>query len=214
MGQKVSPISFRLGGLRTWSSKWFSDGRKYREYLIEDIKLRKLIANKLKNAALSKIEIERSPQSVSFNLYSSRPGIIIGRGGVEVEELKKEIAKHVKQGVKVDVNIKEIRDSESDAATVAFLIAEQIEKRISFRRVLKRTLERSMQSSKVKGMKIMVAGRLDGADMSRTEWVGNGKLPLHTIRADIDYAKKNAYTTYGVIGIKVWIYKGEVFKDS
>ena len=214
MGQKVNPISFRLGGLRTWSSKWFSDGSQYKNYLISDIKIRKLVFKKLKSAALSKIEIERSPKSVVLNLYSSRPGIIIGRGGAEVEELKKDVVREVGKDIKVDVNIKEIKKPETDVATVACLVVEQLEKRISFRRAIKRVLERSMQSSEVKGVRIMVAGRLDGAEMSRREWVSDGNLPLHTLRANIDYAERNAYTTYGVIGIKVWIYKGEVFDNS
>ena len=177
-----------------------------------DIELRKMISDKLKNAALSRIEIERSPQAITITLFSSRPGIIIGRGGTEIEELKKKVSNKAGGGVKVDINVQEIKEPEADAATVAWLIAEQLEKRISFRRVIKRSLERTLQSPKVQGVKIMVSGRLDGADMSRREWAGDGKLPLHTLRANIDYAKKNAYTTYGVIGIKVWIYKGEVFK--
>lgn len=212
MGHKISPISLRIGGLQTWSSRWFSDKQKYKNYLISDIKLRKLIFERLRNAALSQIEIERTAQSIVFNLYSSRPGIIIGRGGAEIENLKKEISKEVGQGIKIDINIKEIKEPEADAATVGYLIAEQIEKRISFRRVIKRALERTMQNRNVKGCKIMIAGRLDGSEMSRREWVSEGKLPLHTLRANIDFAKKVAQTTMGAIGIKVWIYKGEVFK--
>lgn len=212
MGHKTNPINLRIGGLKTWSSRWFSDGQKYKNYLISDIKLRELIFEKLRNAALSKIEIERTAQSINIILYSSRPGIIIGRGGVEIENLKKEISKEVGPGIKIDINIKEIREPEADAATIGWLIAEQIEKRISFRRVLKRALERTMQNRNVRGCKIMIAGRLDGSEMSRREWVAEGKLPLHTLRANIDFAKKVARTTMGAIGIKVWIYKGEVFK--
>ncbi len=212
MGHKISPISFRIGGLQTWSSKWFSDSKKYKDYLISDVKLRRMIFEKLKNAALSLIEIERTTQSITFTLHSSRPGIIIGRGGTEIEEMKKEIAKNVGPGIKIDINIKEIREPEADAATVGVLIAEQIEKRISFRRVIKRALERTMQNRNVKGCKIMISGRLDGSEMSRREWVAEGKLPLHTLRANIDFAKRVARTTMGATGIKVWIYKGEVFK--
>ncbi|MFA6296608.1 MAG: 30S ribosomal protein S3 [Patescibacteria group bacterium] len=212
MGHKISPISFRIGGLQTWSSKWFSDNQKYKNYLISDVKLRKMIFERLKNAALSIVEIERTAQSIIFTLHSSRPGIIIGRGGTEIEDMKKEIAKSVGSGIKIDINIKEIREPEADAATVGVLIAEQLEKRISFRRVIKRALERTMQNRNVKGCKIMVAGRLDGSEMSRREWVAEGKLPLHTLRANIDFAKRVAQTTMGAIGVKVWIYKGEVFQ--
>lgn len=212
MGHKVNPICLRIGGLQTWSSKWFSDKQKFRNYLISDLKLRAFIFDKLKNAAISKIEIERTAQSINFILHSSRPGIIIGRGGVEIEELKKEMIKEIGPGIKVEINIKEIREPEADAATVTTLIAEQLEKRISFRRVIKRALERTMQNRNVKGCKIMVAGRLDGSEMSRREWVSEGKLPLHTLRANIDFARKIAQTTYGSIGVRVWIYKGEIFK--
>jgi len=214
MGQKVSPISFRLGGIKTWSSRWFSEKKKYRDNFINDLKIREFILKKLKTAAVSRVEIERSPQAITLNVYSSRPGIIIGRGGAGVEELKKEVQRIVsnKGKVNININIQEIKDPESDAAVIAQTIAEQLEKRVSFRRVMKQTIDRSMKSATVKGIKVMLAGRLDGAEMSRREWLAEGRMPLHTLRADIDFVKEEANTTYGIIGIKVWIYKGEVFK--
>lgn len=215
MGQKVNPISFRLGVLQTWRSKWYANKKDYRHLLKKDIEVKEFIRKKLRNAAISRIEIERSPREIKVNIFSSRPGIIIGRGGSGIEELKKELAKIIQENIKMDINIKEIRKPETDARIVGFLIAEQLEKRIPFRRVIKQSLERIKQNREVKGAKIMVAGRLDGSEMSRREWVSYGKIPLHTLRADIDYATFEAHTTYGVIGIKVWLYKGEVFdKDN
>lgn len=211
MGHKVNPISFRIGTLQTWRSKWYANKKDYRHLLRKDIEVKKYLREKLRNAALSRIEIERTPRVIAINIFSSRPGIIIGRGGSGIEELKKDIAKMLQEKIKIDINIKEIRKPETDAQIVGFLIAEQMEKRVAFRRVIKQSLERVKQNKEIKGAKIMVAGRLDGADMSRREWVGYGKVPLHTIRADIDYAAFEARTTYGIVGIKVWLYKGEVF---
>lgn len=212
MGQKVSPTSFRLGFIKSWSSKWFSEKKKYRTNFLNDLKVEKYILKKLKNAAISKVEIERSAQAVKINIYSSRPGIIIGRGGSGIDQLKSEIEKIINE--KVNINIQEVKNPEGDAAIVAHVMAEQLEKRISFRRVLKQAIDRSMNSPGVKGIRVMVAGRLDGSEMSRREWLSEGSMPLHTLRANIDFAKERAYTTYGVIGIKVWIYKGEVFKKD
>lgn len=215
MGQKVNPISFRLGVSKTSSSKWFShDKKRYREYLLSDIQLKKVVLGKLKNAGVARCEIERSPQLVKLVIYSSRPGIIIGRNGVGIEELKKELKKKVSKNEKIEINIQEVKNPESNAMLVAQMLAEQIEKRISYRRAMKRALDRSYQSPEVKGIKIMISGRLDGAEIARTEWLAKGMIPLQTLRADIDFAKTEAYTTYGVVGIKVWIYKGEVFEQS
>lgn len=214
MGHKVNPISFRLGGLQTWRSKWFANKKDYRHLLKKDIELKKFLREKLRNAALSRIEIERSPRVIAINIYSSRPGIIIGRGGSGIEELKKDLSRMFQEKTKIDINIKEVRKPETDAQIVGYLIAEQLEKRVPFRRVIKQSLERIKQNKEIKGARLMVAGRLDGADMSRREWVGYGKVPLHTLRANIDYATFTARTTYGVIGIKVWLYKGEVFEDD
>jgi small subunit ribosomal protein S3 len=214
MGHKVSPISFRIGGIRTWDSKWFSGKGKYRKNFINDLKIRDFVLKRLKNAAVSKVEIERSPRALTLNIYSSRPGIIIGRGGTGVDDLKKEIKKRTNRSVDVNVNIQEIKHPEGDAAIIAYVIAEQLEKRISFRRVMKQAIDRAMKSPGVRGMKVMVSGRLDGAEMSRKEWLAEGNMPLHTLRADVDHAKAEAYTTYGVIGVKVWVYKGEVFGEA
>lgn len=213
MGQKVNPVSLRIGGIKTWKSRWFLDNkRKYREQFIEDIRLRDFITKKLKNAAISRIEIERSRGAIKFIIFTSRPGIIIGRGGTGIEDLRKELQRRIaSKGVKIDIEVNEVKDPEADAAIVAHLMAEQIQKRISFRRVMKRAIDRSMQSKNVKGIKVMLSGRLDGSEMSRREWLSEGKMPLHNLRADIDFGQTVAYTTYGVIGIKVWIYKGEVF---
>ena len=214
MSQKVNPISYRLGITKTWNSKWFSNKGKYRKYLLEDIKLRNYVNEKLKNAGVASCEIERGPQILKLNIYSSRPGIIIGRAGSGIEELKKEVEKFLNKNTKVEVNITEIKNPEENALLMAQMIAEQIEKRISYRRVIKRLIDRASQSRDVKGIKIMVSGRLDGSEIAREEWEAYGKIPLQTLRADVDFATYKAHTTYGVIGIKVWIYKGEVFEGD
>ena len=210
MGKKINPFLHRLSTIRDWKSRWFNSSN-YREYLREDIELRRFLEEKLKKAAVEDIIIERSSNNVVVNIYSARPGIVIGRGGTGAEELKAEIIKKINGKTEVKVNIVEIRNSELSSKLVAQAVAEQIEKRIPFRRVLKQAMERTMQNKQAQGMKITVAGRLNGAEMARTEWLSDGKIPLQTIRADIDFAKYTARTTYGAIGIKVWIYKGEVF---
>lgn len=213
MGHKVNPISFRLGGIESWRSKWFSK-KHYAKNVISDINLREVIKKKLRNAAVSRIVIERSPQLVTVNIYSSRPGIIIGRGGAGVEVLKKEVKKMVPGKTEVKIDIQEVKNPEADPNIVAITMAEQIEKRISFRRVMKQAIDRSINSQGVEGIKVMLSGRLDGSEMSRREWLSEGRLPLHTLRANIDYCFEEAHTTYGKIGIKVWIYKGEVFHSK
>lgn len=215
MGHKINPIGLRIGINKTWQSKWFANGKKYRDYFLEDIKLKKFIKNKLKNAGVARCEIERDPQAVKINIYSSRPGVIIGRSGVGVEELRKEAKRMIaSKKAKVEINIKEIKKPEENAALVAQNVAEQIEKRMSYRKVMKKTMERSFQSGNVEGIKVMVAGRLNGVDIARKEWLSSGKIPLHTLRANVDFAKYKAHTTYGVIGVKVWLYKGEVFNKK
>lgn len=214
MGQKISPISFRVGVIKTWNSKWFSDAKKYRNYFLQDIQLRRYISKKLRNMGISACEIERGPQAIKLNIWSSRPGVIIGRAGKGIEELKKELSKLTPKKVNLEVNISEIRNAEENAALVAQTIAEQIEKRIPYRRAMKRALDRSMQSKNVRGIKVMIAGRLDGTEIARSEWLAKGKIPLQTLRANIDFAKAEAHTTYGTVGIKVWIYKGEVFEEK
>jgi len=215
MGHKISPTSFRLGITTDWQSKWFSDNKKkYRQSFLTDIKLRNFIKNKLRNAGLALCEIERQADKIKIILHSSRPGVIIGRAGVGIDSLKKELQSKVlkKDKSKIEISIQEIKNPESNAAILSQIIAEQIEKRISYRRVAKKALEKAIESPGVLGVKIMIGGRLDGTEIARTEWFAKGKLPLHTLRADIDFAKAEAYTTYGVVGIKVWIDKGEVFK--
>ena len=213
MGKKINPFLYRLGIIRDWKSRWFSD-KRYSEYLRNDIELREFLKAKLKKAAIEEIIIERSSNNVTVNIHSARPGIIIGRGGAEAEELRKEVAKKIKEKIEVKVNIIEVRNFETSAKLVAQSIAEQLERRIPFRRTIKKAIERTMQNKQAQGIKVAIAGRLDGAEMARTEWLSEGKIPLQTLRADIDFAKYNAHTTYGVVGIKVWIYKGEVFEEK
>jgi small subunit ribosomal protein S3 len=211
VGKKVSPTVMRLGITEGWKSRWFSRGREYRKNLKEDLELRDYISKKLKEALISRVEISRSAQAITIDIWAGRPGVIIGRGGKGVEELKKEIFKKLGGKTNLNLNVKEIRQTTTDAQIVGQLVAEQLEKRVPFRRVLKQMLEQVSQNKEVGGVKIMISGRLNGAEMSRTEWLAHGKIPLHTLRAAIDFAKANAYTTYGVIGVKVWIYKGEKF---
>lgn len=213
MGHKINPFLYRLGGIRDWKSRWFN-ASKYKQYLRSDVELREFLEKRLSKAAVEDIIIERSSNNITVSIYSSRPGVIIGRGGTGVEELRKEITKFIKEKVEIKVNIVEVRNPELSAKLVAQSMAEQIEKRSPFRRTLKQAIERTMQNRQAKGIKVAISGRLDGAEMSRTEWLSDGKIPLHTLRADIDFAKYNAYTTYGVIGIKVWIYKGEIFDEG
>ena len=213
MGKKINPFLHRLGIIRDWKSKWFNTN-KYSEYLRKDIELRRFLEKKLKKAAVEDIIIERSANNIIVNIHSARPGIIIGRGGTGAEELKTIIKKMLNESTEVKVNIIEIRNSELSAKLVAQSIAEQIEKRSPFRRILKQEIEKTMRNSTAKGIKVSVAGRLNGAEMARTEWLSEGKIPLQTIRADIDYAKYEANTTYGIVGVKVWINKGEIFEEK
>ncbi|PIZ56997.1 30S ribosomal protein S3 [bacterium (Candidatus Torokbacteria) CG_4_10_14_0_2_um_filter_35_8] len=210
MGHKVNPISFRLGKLQSWKSKWFA--RKNFAFLLEeDIKLRDFIEKKLKSAGISRVEILRSSNKATFVIKSSRPGVVIGREGAGIEELRKILKKKMQDPkIEVKLDIEEVRTPWLDASLVAQNIAEQIEKRVNFRRVMKTALRQVMEVG-ARGVKIMVAGRLNGADMARTEWLTEGRLPLQTLRADIDFGKEEADTKYGKIGVKVWIYKGEVF---
>lgn len=214
MGRKVSPISLRTGIIKPWRSRWFAKSKKeYREFLIQDIKIRNFINKKLRQTAIAKVDIERSPRTIDLTIYTSRPGIIIGRRGGGIEELKKEIEKMIPPRLKVNITIQEVKSPEADASLLAFFITEQIEKRIPYRRIMKQAIDRARQLPEVKGVKVMVSGRLDGVEIARSEWLSSGKLPLHTLRSNIDFAQREAYTTYGVIGIKVWIYKGEVFEN-
>jgi len=212
MGQKINPNGLRLGVIRDWTARWYSGSKHYAENLAADIKLRTHIKKKLAHAALSKIVIERPAQNVSITLFTARPGIVIGKKGEDIEKMRQELGKMA--GRPVHVAIEEVRKPELDAQLVAESIAQQLEKRIMFRRAMKRAVQNALRLGAL-GVKVMVAGRLNGAEIARTEWYREGRVPLHTLRADIDYGTAEAYTTYGVIGVKVWIFKGEVFgKDD
>ena len=207
MGQKVQPIGFRLGIVKDWTAKWYGNKQQYAEFLTTDMKVRAFLEKKLKNAAISKIVIERPSQNMNITLFTARPGIVIGKKGEDIDRLRTELGKMV--GMPVQVAVEEIRKPEMDAKLVAENIAQQLEKRVMFRRAMKRSMQNTMRLG-AEGIKIMIAGRLNGAEIARTEWVRDGRVPLHTLRADIDYGTAEALTTYGIIGIKVWIFKGEV----
>lgn len=206
MGQKVNPIAYRLGFTKTWHAKWYA-GRNYAELLKEDISIRTAIRARLRDAAIARIDIDRSSNQVTVTIQTAKPGVVIGRGGAKVEELRQALGKTT--GKMVKVNIFEIRYPELDAMLIAENVAQQLERRVSFRKVLKQTVGRSMKSG-AKGVRVAVAGRLGGAEMSRREWTREGRVPLHTLRADIDFGRAIAKTTFGTIGVKAWVYKGDV----
>ena len=206
MGQKVSPIGFRLGIIRDWDAKWYAD-KNYTDLLHEDIKVRSAIAKHLANASVSRVEIERIATRVRISIHTAKPGVVIGKGGVGVEELRKKLEKLTQK--QVHINIIEVKTPELDATLVAESIATQLTKRIAFRRAMKQSVFRTMRAG-AKGIKVMVSGRLGGAEIARTESFHEGTVPLQTLRANIDYGLVEAHTTYGLIGVKVWIYKGEV----
>lgn len=210
MGQKVNPIGMRLGIVKTWESRWYSD-KNYSDYIIEDFNIRKFLKEKLFHAGVSRIEIERSAKRIRLRIFTARPGIVIGKKGAEIEQLKKEIEKKVTQEVFID--IQEVRKPEVDAQLVAESVAMQITRRVAFRRAMKRGVTSAMRFG-AEGIKIICAGRLGGAEMARTEWYKEGRVPLHTLRADIDYGFTEAHTTYGLIGVKVFIFKGEILKKT
>jgi len=213
MGQKVSPIAFRLGRLKPWKSRWLASKKNYRHFLEEDVCLRVYILKKLKDAGIAFVDIERSANLINIIISTSRPGMIIGRGGTGVEDLKKELAKII-NNKPFKVTIEEAKNPEANAQLAAHTVAEALEKRMPFRRVLKQSLERVRGNRDIQGVKIMIAGRLNGASMKRSEWAAWGKIPLHNLRADIDFAQEAAKTNYGIIGVKVWIYKGEIFESQ
>lgn len=208
MGSKVHPIGLRIGINRTWDSKWFAGKRNYAKLLHTDLKLRKVILEKLKEAGVSQIEIQRNANQVTVNIHTSRPGIVIGSQGASIEALRRELESKFHE--RFNINIKEIKKPYQDAMIIAELVGKQIEKRIPYRRVCKMSIERAMESG-AKGAKVNVAGRLNGVEIARSEFFSAGKIPLQTLRSDIDYAYFRAVTTYGTIGVKVWIYKGEIF---
>lgn len=208
MGQKVNPVGFRVGVIRTWDSRWYAKGKQYQINFNEDYKLRKFIKDKLRHAGVAKIEIERAANKVKIIISTARPGVVIGKKGTGIDALKAEIQQLTTN--EVFVNIQEVRKPDLDAQLVAENIAIQLEKRISWRRALKKALAAAVKGG-VRGIKIRVSGRLDGAEIARSEWYNEKSVPLHTLRADIDYGTAEALTTYGLIGLKVWIYRGDVY---
>ncbi len=211
MGQKVQPNGFRLGVIRDWNAKWYAKGRDYARKLTHDQNVRSFILKKLSNAAVSRIQLDRFGDNLNVTIYTARPGIVIGKKGEDIEKLRRNLTRI--NGAPVQISVEEIRKPELDATLVAENICQQLEKRIMFRRAMKRAVQNSMRLG-AQGVKVMVAGRLNGAEIARTEWYREGRVPLHTLRADVDYGFAEARTTYGVIGVKVWIFKGEVFEEE
>ncbi|MDO5715231.1 MAG: 30S ribosomal protein S3 [Tissierellia bacterium] len=210
MGQKVNPHGLRVGIIKDWDSKWYADKKNFAEFLVEDDSIRKYIKEKLYAAGISKIEIERAANRVKISVHTAKPGMVIGRGGAGVEELRKELEKQTKRSVVI--NVEEIKNQDLNAQLVAESIAESLERRISFRRAMKQAIQRTMRAGAL-GIKTSVSGRLGGADMARTEGYSEGTIPLQTLRADIDYGFAEADTTYGKLGVKVWLYKGEILPE-
>jgi small subunit ribosomal protein S3 len=208
MGQKVHPTGIRLGITKDWTSKWYASSKDFGAFLHTDLKVREYLQKKLAQASVSRIQIERPARNARITIHSARPGLVIGKKGEDIERLRQDISKMM--NVPVHINIEEVRKPELDATLVAQSIAQQLEKRIMFRRAMKRAVTNAMRLGAL-GIKINAAGRLNGAEIARSEWVREGRVPLHTLRADIDYGFAEAHTTYGVIGVKVWIFKGEVF---
>lgn len=207
MGQKVNPIGLRVGVIRTWDSRWYAKGAQYLEYLHEDLRLRKYLKDKLKHAGVAKIDVERAAKKVKIIISTARPGVVIGKKGTGIDALKAEVQKLTPN--EVFLSIQEVRKPDMDAQLVAESIATQLEKRISWRRALKKAIAAAIKSG-VRGVKVRVSGRLDGAEIARSEWYNEKSVPLHTLRADIDFGTAEALTTYGLIGVKVWIYKGDI----
>lgn len=210
MGQKVHPTGIRLGIVKDWTSRWYADSKTYPDYLHQDLVVRDFLKKKLANASVSRIQINRPANNAQITIHTARPGIVIGRKGEEIDALRAEVTQMM--GVPVQLNVEEIRKPELDAQLVAEGVAQQLERRIMFRRAMKRAVTNTMRLG-AEGIKINVSGRLNGADIARNEWYREGRVPLHTLRADIDYGFTEAMTTYGILGIKVWIFKGEVFDN-
>ncbi|HEB93718.1 MAG TPA: 30S ribosomal protein S3 [Gammaproteobacteria bacterium] len=211
MGQKVHPIGIRLGIVKDWTSKWYADSKDFANILNMDLEVRDFIKKKLSHASVSRVQIERPASNARITIHTARPGIVIGKKGEDVERLRRSVSQMM--GVPVSINIEEIRKPELDATLVAENVAQQLERRIMFRRAMKRAVQNAMRLGAL-GIKVRVSGRLNGAEIARTEWYHEGRVPLHTLRADIDYGVVEASTTYGVIGVKVWLFKGEVFEKG
>ena len=209
MGQKVHPNGMRLGIVKEHNAKWYADKTDYAKFLIQDLQVREFLENKLKNAAVSDITIERPAQNINVIIHTARPGIVIGKKGEDIDRMRKAISKMT--GLPTQVSVEEIRKPEVDAQLVGAGICQQLEKRVMFRRAMKRSVQSAMRAG-AQGVKVMISGRLNGAEIARSEWYREGRVPLHTLRADIDYSHNEALTTYGIIGVKVWIFKGEIFQ--
>ncbi len=207
MGQKVHPTGIRLGIVKKHTSTWFAEGREYADNLLADLEIRDYVRKKLSNASVSRVEIERPAQTAKITIYTARPGIVIGKKGEDVEKLRGVLTQ--KMGIPVQINIEEVRKPDLDAQLVADSVSQQLERRVMFRRAMKRAVQNAMRQG-AEGIKVQVGGRLGGAEIARSEWYREGRVPLHTLRADIDYATSEASTTYGIIGVKVWIFKGEI----
>ncbi len=211
MGQKVHPTGIRLGIVTDWTSKWYADGKNYADLLNIDLAVRDFLKERLKQASVSRIQIDRPAKNAHITIHTARPGLVIGQKGKDIDELRKEVS--VRMGIPVHISIEEVRKPELNAQLVAESIAQQLERRVMFRRAMKRAVQNAMRLGAL-GVKVNVAGRLNGAEIARSEWYREGRVPLHTLRADIDYGFAEALTTYGIIGIKTWIFKGEVFGDE
>jgi small subunit ribosomal protein S3 len=211
MGQKVHPVGFRLGVTKDWTSKWYADSKDYADLLVTDLEVREFLRKRLAQASVSRIQINRPAKNAHITVHTARPGLVIGKKGEDIDALRKEVADLM--GIPVHISIEEIRKPELDAQLVAEGIAQQLERRIMFRRAMKRAVQNAMRLG-AEGIRVNVAGRLNGAEIARSEWYREGRVPLHTLRADIDYGFAEAKTTYGVIGVKVWVFKGEVYGDE
>ncbi|MGK7917630.1 MAG: 30S ribosomal protein S3 [Prochloraceae cyanobacterium] len=209
MGQKIHPIGFRLGITKEHKSCWYADSKQYPELLEEDYKIRQYVEKQLSNAGISNIRIERKADQVDLQIHTARPGVVVGRGGSGIESLRTGLQSALGGNRQIRINVIEVSQVDADAALIAEYIAQQLERRVSFRRVVRQAIQRA-QRAEVKGIKVQVSGRLNGAEIARTEWTREGRVPLHTLRADIDYAYRTAKTIYGILGIKVWIFKGEI----
>lgn len=211
MGQKVHPIGFRLGIVKEWTSRWYADSKNYANLLNTDLEVRDYLKNRLSQASVSRIQIDRPAKNAHITIHTARPGLVIGKKGEDIDSLRKEVS--ARMGIPVHISVEEIRKPELDAQLVAEGIAQQLERRIMFRRAMKRAVQTSMRLG-AEGIKVNMGGRLNGAEIARSEWYREGRVPLHTLRADIDYGFAEASTTYGIIGVKVWVFKGEVYEDA
>ena len=209
MGQKIHPVGFRLGYTKDHQSCWYADKKRYPELLQEDRLIRQYVAKELSNAGISQVKIERKADQIDLSIHTARPGVVVGRGGTGIEKLRTELQEAVGNNRQIRINVIEVARVDADAALIAEYVTQQLERRVSFRRVVRQAIQRA-QRAEVQGIKIQVGGRLNGAEIARTEWVRGGRVPLHTLRADIDYAYRTALTIYGILGVKVWVFKGEI----